>query len=165
MKRYTDKHKSNNEDVRGEDTSNSIVIPQNSSLTAAIKSATPTEPPHSVLNMRNEEVEMVSVKGGRIVREFVSRPKTLFRFLKENGFSRAEWARMRVAPETARYCEEVELELQDDLVCNALIGNYDPSLVARLLGIGKEEIAPSPAININLQIDGNVLPKRIEVDG
>lgn len=93
----------------------------------------------------------------------VERPRTLFGYLLEKGISKAEWARMRVDKDTALECERIEMELQDDMVANALIGNYDSTLVAKILGIGQQEQVVTPAININLQVNGKDLPKRLEI--
>lgn len=112
---------------------------------------------------RGELIQKVQVRRDGVVTGLVQRPRTLYRFLLENNYTKAQWAEMRIDPKTAEYCERIELELQDDMVCNALIGNYDPSLVSKILGLGQEETVVTPAINVNLTVNGKEVPNRIEI--
>ena len=115
------------------------------------------------LGSRGDYIDKTVVQRGHAVTFNVKRPRTLYGYLLERGLSKELWAEMRLSKEYSEECARVEMELHDDLIANALVGNYDSNLVSKLLGIGQSEVIVQPAININLQLDGKDLPKRLEV--
>lgn len=90
--------------------------------------------------MRDREWQKAeAIKGGGLAGSLVylptQTPLELRQFLTFAGISRPDWRRYRTDPDFADICDRIEMMIETQNIEGAMVGAYNGSFTARLLGL------------------------------
>ena len=111
--------------------------------------------------------EMITsgIAAGTQVEKQTVRPLTLEMFLAKVGMTKRVWETKKNTVGFTEVCEAIEQLIDGNLKEGGLVGLFNPSLVSRMCKLSDSvEIKKENAINVELTINGNRMPKTIELD-
>ena len=111
--------------------------------------------------------EMITsgIAAGTQVEKATVRPLTLEMFLAKCGMTKKVWETKKNTVGFTEVCEAIEQLIDGNLKEGGLVGLFNPSLVSRMCKLSDNiEIKRESAINVELTINGNRMPKTIELD-